>query len=177
MKLNGKTAIVTGGAKGIGAAIARKLAGEGAAVVIADVDETKAAETAESFSLAVLTGRAPYCISKAGVNALTAVLGAEWAAKGIRVNAVAPGWILTELLPAGMKAGVVSEPQILSVTPIQRLATPNEIADVVRYLCTDESRYIIGQTIFVDGGWSVQGLPQKEYINPDMKGKGNETPA
>jgi len=105
-------------------------------------------------------GRAPYVISKAGVNALTAVLAAEWASLNIRVNAVAPGWIYTNMLEDGMRLGVVSKKQIMSAVPMLRFASTKEIADSVVYLASDEASYVTGQTLFVDGGWSVLGLPQ-----------------
>lgn len=105
-------------------------------------------------------GRAPYVISKAGVNALTAVLAAEWAQENIRVNAVAPGWILTDMVKDGMRLGVVSQKQLMAAIPYKRLADASEIADVVVYLASDNSSYVTGQTLFVDGGWSVLGLPQ-----------------
>ena len=111
-------------------------------------------------SINTTPGRAPYCISKAGVNGLTAVLGAEWAKHGIRVNAVAPGWILTDMVKDGIRLGVVSEKEILSITPIGRLASAQEIADAVLYLASEKASYTTGQTLFVDGGWSVLGLPQ-----------------
>lgn len=109
-------------------------------------------------------GRAPYVISKGGINAMTAVLGAEWAEdrkgkKAIRVNAVAPGWIETQMVKDGFRSGVVSEKQILSAVPFKRLATPDEIADAVVFLASDEASYITGQTLFVDGGWSALGMP------------------
>jgi len=111
-------------------------------------------------SINTTPGRAPYCISKAGVNGLTAVLGAEWAKHGIRVNAVASGWVLTDMVKDGIKLGVVSEKEILSITPIGRLASAQEIADAVLYLSSEKASYITGQTLFVDGGWSALGLPQ-----------------
>jgi NAD(P)-dependent dehydrogenase (short-subunit alcohol dehydrogenase family) len=105
-------------------------------------------------------GRAPYVISKAGVNALTAVLAAEWADLKIRVNAVAPGWILTDMVKEGMKLGVVSNEQLMAAIPFKRLAAAEEIADSVVYLASENASYVTGQTLFVDGGWSVLGLPQ-----------------
>lgn len=107
-------------------------------------------------------GRAPYVISKAGVNALTAVLAAEWAAQGIRVNAVAPGWILTDMVKDGIRLGVVSEKQVFAAVPIKRFASPAEIADSVLYLGSSEASYVTGQTLFVDGGWSSLGMPDIE---------------
>ena len=105
-------------------------------------------------------GRAPYVISKAGVNALTAVLAAEWAQENIRVNAVAPGWILTDMVKDGMRLGIVSHKQLMSAIPIKRLADPAEIADAIVYLASDHASYVTGHTLFVDGGWSALGLPQ-----------------
>ncbi len=104
-------------------------------------------------------GRAPYVISKAGVNALTAVLASEWAKYGIRMNAVAPGWIMTEMVKDGMRLGVVSNKQLMAAIPFKRLADMSEIADSVVYLASDNSSYVTGQTLFVDGGWSSLGLP------------------
>lgn len=110
-------------------------------------------------STETLPGRAPYCISKAGINGMTAVLAAEWAKYNIRVNAVAPGWILTHLLLDGMNMGIVSEKQILAAVPMKRLADVREIAGPVVYLASDEASYVTGQTLFVDGGQNALGLP------------------
>ncbi|MDD2958591.1 MAG: 3-oxoacyl-ACP reductase FabG [Lachnospiraceae bacterium] len=109
-------------------------------------------------------GRAPYVISKGGINSLTAVLASEWAEdrngkKAIRVNAVAPGWIETEMVKDGFRLGVVSEKQILAAVPFKRLADPEEIAKAVVFLASDEASYITGQTLYVDGGWSALGMP------------------
>lgn len=101
-------------------------------------------------------------ISKAGINGLTAVLASEWAKYHIRVNAVAPGWILTQLLLDGMNMGIVSEKQILAAVPMKRLANVSEIAEPVVFLASDEASYVTGQTLFVDGGQSALGLPDIE---------------
>ncbi len=106
-----------------------------------------------------LPGRAPYVISKAGIGGMTSVLAAEWAHLGIRVNAVAPGWIRTQLLEDGFRLGIVSEKQIYAAVPFKRLADVNEIADAVLYLASGNASYISGQTLYVDGGWSALGLP------------------
>ena len=112
-----------------------------------------------------LIGRLPYVVAKRGVNALTAVLGAEWAMYGIQVNAVAPGWINTALVEYPFKMGYLSKEQIMSVSPIQRLGEEKEIGNLVLYLCSDESSYIVGQTIFSDGGWNTGILPNAlDYI-------------
>ena len=114
-------------------------------------------------------GRAPYAISKAGVNALTKVFAAEWGEdingkKAIRVNAIAPGFIATELLLDGLKSGIISEKQIEAVLPYRRMATPDEIADVAVFLASDEARYVTGQVLFADGGWDALGLPHIDLI-------------
>ena len=114
-------------------------------------------------------GRAPYVISKGGVNAMTAVLAAEWAEdcgnkKAIRVNAVAPGWILTNMVQDGYRLGVVSQNQIHAAVPFKRLADPSEIADAVVFLGSDESGYITGHTLFVDGVWSALVMPAMDMI-------------
>ena len=93
---------------------------------------------------------------------MTAVLASEWAKYHIRVNAVAPGWILTQLLLDGMNMGIVSEKQILAAVPMKRLADVSEIAEPVVFLASDEASYVTGQTLFVDGGQSALGLPDIE---------------
>lgn len=114
-------------------------------------------------------GRAPYAISKAGVNALTKVFAAEWGEavngkKPIRVNAIAPGFIATELLLDGLNSGIISQRQIEAVLPYRRMAEPAEIADVAVFLASDEARYVTGQTLFADGGWTALGLPHIDLI-------------
>lgn len=111
-----------------------------------------------------LPGRAPYVASKGGINALTAALAAEWGkdtenCRAIRVNAVAPGWIATEMLQEGFRSGVVSQEQIIAAVPFKRLAAPEEIASVVVFLASDEASYITGHTLFIDGGQNALGLP------------------
>ena len=258
-KLNGKAAIVTGGAKGIGNAIAKRFAEEGANILIADILEEESSIAAKSLSSLGIAadyllcdvaevedirrmtrycekrfgkidilinnagiqiscpsmqfspenfdklmntdirgaffcaqaaaqvmrkngggkivnissgnsrmmnvGRAPYCIAKAGINAMTAVLGAEWAMYNIAVNAIAPGFIKTDLLISGIKAGRIKEDKMMAVNPAGCFGTTNEIANLALYLVSDESSYIIGQTIFCDGGWSAGILPDSlDYI-------------
>lgn len=110
-------------------------------------------------------GRAPYCIAKAGINAMTRVLAAEWAMYGINVNAVAPGFIDTALMRRGVEMGILSLDAINSVLPMERLATEDEVADSVFYFITDEAAYVTGQTLFCDGGWSTDILPNAlDYI-------------
>lgn len=96
--------------------------------------------------------------SKAAIEALVRYLGVELAPQGIRVNAVSPGVVRTEALEHFQTfrdegPDVVSE--VEARTPAGRLCTPADVADVVAYLCSDEAAMICGQTIIVDGGYSL----------------------
>ena len=249
MVLEGKAAIVTGGARGIGRAIAKAYLAAGARVMIADVEEKLAAKAvAELSSLgevrwlscdvgerldvhnlvaeavdafgdidvlvnnagivhaaeflaleeadfdrvlrvnlkgAFLVGQAvarqmveqakagrkpgaivnmssvnaelaipnqvPYCVSKGGLAQLTNVMALALAPHGIRVNAIGPGSIMTEML-AGIATDKAAKTRILSRTPLRRFGEPSEIADIAVFLASDASSYVTGQTIFADGG-------------------------
>jgi 3-oxoacyl-[acyl-carrier protein] reductase len=94
-------------------------------------------------------GQANYSAAKAGLIGLTKAAARELASRGITVNAVAPGFVLTELtqdLPDSLKA------QIAERTPLGRFGTTEEIADAVAFLASDEAAYITGQVLAVDGG-------------------------
>jgi NAD(P)-dependent dehydrogenase (short-subunit alcohol dehydrogenase family) len=101
--------------------------------------------------------RACYCAAKAGVMALTKVLGCEWARYNINVNAVAPGYVETELVRNLATQGTLDVKELASRTPMGRMAKSAEIANCVVFLASEESRYIEGQTIVVDGGWTAYG--------------------
>ena len=74
------------------------------------------------------------------------------------MNAVAPGYTRTELIQQALDDGSLREDWMLERVPLKRLADPDEIARVVRFLASDEAAYITGQTIVVDGGWTIQGV-------------------
>lgn len=255
-RLNGKIAIVTGGARGIGFGIASRYADEGARVVIADVLEEEGRKAAmdigptaefyqinlrdrgQIFAMAdyvhetyghidilvncagvarpcptlklaekvldevidinmkaplfccqavgaymrqdgggsivnissgntrmINVGRVPYGITKGAVNLLTEQLGAEWALYNIKVNAIAPGWIRTEMVEKPLKSGILDEEAILSVSPVGRFGKTEEIASLACFLACKDSDYIVGQVIFADGGWSLGIMPHAlDYI-------------
>ncbi|WP_269931341.1 SDR family NAD(P)-dependent oxidoreductase [Aminobacter sp. HY435] len=247
MKLEGKTAIVTGGARGIGFAIAERFVQEGARVVIADIDleQGSAAErdlgqharfvrtdvgrrldihnlvaaTIDAFgdidilvnnagidhradflditeqdfdrvltvnlkgaflagqtvarfmvekaksggapgsivnmssinAVVAIADQVPYAVSKGGIAQLTRVMALGLAPHGIRVNAIGPGSIATDML-ARATENRDARNRILSRTPLGRIGEPEEIAAIAAFLASDDASYITGQTIFADGG-------------------------
>ena len=246
MKLDGRLAIITGGASGIGKAVCERFAADGARVAIADLNEEKGLALAKSLgsraafiktdmsneadiaalSLAAsalgpvdilvnnagivhaadfldlrvedfdrvlsvnlrgafLLGQAaarlmvervkaggpagtiinmssvnavfaianqvPYSVSKGGINQLTKVMALSLAPYGIRVNAIGPGSIMTEML-ASVNSDPAAKSRILSRTPLGRIGDPSEIASVAAFLASDDASYITGQTIYADGG-------------------------
>ncbi len=95
-------------------------------------------------------GQANYASAKAGVIGLTKVLSKELANRRITVNAVAPGVILTEM---GMSIPDEARQQMLAQIPLRRFGEPDEIGQVILFLCSDLSSYMTGQTLHVNGGW------------------------
>jgi NAD(P)-dependent dehydrogenase (short-subunit alcohol dehydrogenase family) len=245
MKLRNKIAVVTGGAHGIGHAIAKRYVAEGASVVIADVDERAGAAAAEALGCrfvptdvgdakaadalvaeavrtfgaldilvnnagivhtadfldlkeedfdrvlrvnlkgALLVGQAaaramvrqiaagrapgtivnmssvnavvaipnqvPYCVSKGGIDQLTKVMALSLAPHGIRVNAIGPGSIMTDILK-GIATDTEAKRRLLSRTPLGRIGEADEIAGIAVFLASDDATYVTGQTIYADGG-------------------------
>ena len=101
--------------------------------------------------------RAAYCSSKAGVAMLTKVLAIEWAERRIRVNAVGPAYVATEMTQRNIAAGNVNEAQIKARIPLGRLAQPGDVADAVSFLLSDQAGFITGHSLYVDGGWLAYG--------------------
>jgi len=249
MSLTNKSAVVTGGARGIGLAIARRFLEEGARVAIADIDDDRGSAAVEelggigavryvrcdvgdraevenlvasvvaahgaldvlvnnagivhaadfltldeadfdrvlrvNLKGAFLAGQAaarqmaaqveaggepgsivnmssinavvaipnqvPYAVSKGGVQQLTRVMALALAPYGIRVNAIGPGSIMTDML-ASVATDRAARHRLLSRTPLGRLGRPEEIADIAAFLASDRASYVTGQTIYADGG-------------------------
>ena len=115
---------------------------------------------ASMVAKAVLPGHIAYCASKAGVIALTKVLAVEWAKYNIRVNAIAPGFIKTELVADLVEKGLRSKEEMEMIekrTPLRRWGTPQDVSDVALFLASDDSAFVTGQTVFVEGGWLSYG--------------------
>jgi NAD(P)-dependent dehydrogenase (short-subunit alcohol dehydrogenase family) len=95
---------------------------------------------------------ASYNASKGAINQLTRVMALSLADRGVRVNAVAPGTIATELAQKAVLTSDDAKARIMSRTPMKRLGEPSEIADTVAYLLSDAASYITGEIVVVDGG-------------------------
>lgn len=105
-----------------------------------------------------LAERAAYSAAKAGVQGLVRSLAVEWAHLGIRVNAIAPGTIATDMQQSMLAQGFASADAYLSKIPMGRFGRPEEIADGVAFLASSQSAYVTGQILAVDGGWTAFGL-------------------
>src|SRR5262249_43985403 len=101
--------------------------------------------------------RAAYCSAKAGIAMLTKVLAIEWADRRIRVNAIGPSHVATEMTERNIAAGAINEAQIKSRIPLGRLAQPADVADRVSFLMSEQACFITGQSLYVDGGWLAYG--------------------
>ncbi len=195
MKLHGKVAVVTGGLRGIGHAIALAMAQEGAdlliaglsmdraapteqeikalgrrcVVVQADVADEEAvkamiARTVQHFGVIInitsasghyggaSAGGSAYDASKGGLQQLTYALAAEFGPHHIRVNAIAPGVIVTERLGGQAFVEAESTVQEIARTPSRRLGLPADVGKAAVFLACDDSSYINGTTIVLDGG-------------------------
>jgi len=93
-----------------------------------------------------------YNVSKGGLNQLTRVMALSLADKGVRVNAVAPGTIATELAAQSVLTSEEARQRIMSRTPMRRLGEPSEVADCVAFLASDAASYITGEIVVIDGG-------------------------
>ncbi|WP_378148698.1 SDR family NAD(P)-dependent oxidoreductase [Cnuibacter sp. UC19_7] len=104
-----------------------------------------------------MPGRSSYCAAKAGIEGLTRALAVEWAGQGIRVNAVAPGYINSQMTAGLVAKGSLDLNPVIARTPMARLAEPEEISSAIVFLASTQASYITGQTLYVDGGMTVDG--------------------
>ena len=109
---------------------------------------------ASAAGIVALAGRCHYACSKAGLIHLTRTLAVEYAGAGIRANALCPGYIDTPLVRAGLADPERAE-RLRAMIPMHRLADAAEIAEAALFLASDASRYMTGQALVVDGGWTA----------------------
>jgi glucose 1-dehydrogenase len=102
-------------------------------------------------SVVAIGNQIPYCVTKGGIAQLTRSTALALAPHGIRVNAIGPGSVMTEMLVAVAK-DIDARRRMMSRTPMGRFAEPEEIASVAVFLASDDASYITGETVFVDGG-------------------------
>jgi NAD(P)-dependent dehydrogenase (short-subunit alcohol dehydrogenase family) len=138
---------------------ARRVVRSATVGAVVNVTSTTAASATE--------GLGAYCAAKAGVAQFTKVCAAEWGRHGIRVNAIAPGSVRTQLTD---ETGVLSgdmEKELVARTPLGRLGEPHDIANVTSFLLSDDAYWITGATVAVDGGQHIRGLPSYWHLlNP-----------
>ena len=127
-----------------GQAAARQMVKQGGGGAIVNMSSVNA--------VLAIPNQVPYVVSKGGINQLTRVMALSLAAKGIRVNAIGPGTILTELARTAVLGNREAERKILSRTPMGRMGDPAEVARVAVFLASDDASYMTGQTLYPDGG-------------------------
>ncbi len=127
-----------------GQAAARQMVRQGRGGAIVNLSSVNA--------VMAIPDQVPYVVSKGGINQLTRVMALSLAPHAIRVNAVGPGTILTELARGAVLGNAEAERRILSRTPLGRMGEPEEVAKVALFLAGDDSSYMTGQTLYPDGG-------------------------
>jgi len=118
----------------------------------------KIVNIASIAGMVTFPSRTAYGPAKSGVIRLTQILALEWAARNITVNAVAPGYVKTELVARLLEQGLLDEQVLARRTPLGRIGTPEDVAKAVLFLISEDADFITGHTLVVDGGWSAYGF-------------------
>ena len=127
-----------------GQAAARQMVKQGGGGAIVNMSSVNA--------VLAIPNQVPYVVSKGGINQLTKVMAVSLAPHRIRVNAIGPGTILTELARTAVLGNKEAERKILARTPLGRMGEPDEVASVAVFLASDEASYLTGTTLYPDGG-------------------------
>ncbi|GAA4663880.1 SDR family NAD(P)-dependent oxidoreductase [Gordonia humi] len=106
--------------------------------------------------------RLAYTAAKSGITGMTRTLAAEWGPDGIRVNAIAPGYMDTAMTRSGIETGVLDGDRLLQRTPLRRLGRPDEIASSASFLASSDASFVTGTVLCVDGGITVDGTFHNE---------------
>jgi 3-oxoacyl-[acyl-carrier protein] reductase len=112
-------------------------------------------------------GRVAYAATKTGVVGITRVLGTEWSGRGVRVNAVEPGYIDTPMMQVTLRAGGLDPQRLIDRIPAGRLGTGTDVATTIAFLLSDEAGYITGSTLRIDGGHLAYGGMAPASVLPD----------
>ena len=173
MRFMGKKALVTGAAGGIGKSLVEKLRAEGASVAVTDINvsnieaeayfpgDPTAAQFCDDLpsktrdALGSNPRHPAYCASKGGLHALTRAVAVDHGPEGIRCNAVAPGWINTELNEDFIKS--LSDPKVFknkigAIHPLERSGEPLEVSELIVWLASEKASFMTGQVLTIDGG-------------------------
>lgn len=112
---------------------------------------------ASMYAVTPAPERLAYCVSKSGIAMMARALAAEWGPSGVRVNALAPGYIQTSLLDDLVARGRLDVEQLRARTPLRRLAGAAEVAEFAVFMCSPAAAFITGQVAGIDGGWTAYG--------------------
>jgi NAD(P)-dependent dehydrogenase (short-subunit alcohol dehydrogenase family) len=109
------------------------------------------------YGVVAAPDRLAYCATKSAVAMMTKVLAIEWARLGVRVNAIAPGYVETDLVKELVEDGRLDLARLAARTPRGKLTTPEEIAELAVFLASPRAAAITGQVVRIDGGWTAYG--------------------
>lgn len=122
------------------------------------------------FGLCAFPGSVAYSVAKAGVAQLTRQIAAELAPEGIIANAIAPGVIETPMTAKRIATDKWYRKVMCDATPLGRVGQPAEIAGVVAFLCSEDSSFVVGQTLVVDGGWlESKYMPKNAFDHSEAR--------